>query len=251
MEGRAGQALELAERELAQDLPESVHAMVLSVAGLGSFVTGGFELADQRFGLAEEVAEHARPQTPDDPDPWLGAIRVSVPALRCANAMLAEDWAGAEAHLDRAREQAGASANELVIVEHFAAWGAALRGDAGTAMHHASAALELGQQLGDSFYLPMSRILVGWATAMNGDAKGVGVALAAYSECKAISLRLHAVVHLMLCAEASARHGQLDEARALVQESRSMARLTGERTVNDRLEQVAGQILREVQDPSA
>jgi hypothetical protein len=55
------------------------------------------------------------------------------------------------------------------------------------------------------------------------------------------------VVHLLLCAEACAHHGQLEHARALVLESRSMAQLTGEKTVNHRLEQVAGQILREAQ----
>jgi hypothetical protein len=58
-------------------------------------------------------------------------------------------------------------------------------------------------------------------------------------------------VHLLLCAEASARHGQLDEARALVLKSRSMAQLTGEKTVNHRLEQVADQILREAPVPSS
>ncbi len=58
-------------------------------------------------------------------------------------------------------------------------------GDAATALHHASASLELGPELGDSFILPMSRIVVGRATAMNGDAKGVEMALSAYSECQA------------------------------------------------------------------
>jgi hypothetical protein len=34
--------------------------------------------------------------------------------------------------------------------------------------------------------------------------------------CKAISLRFQSAVHLVLCAEAGARHGQLDDAQALV-----------------------------------
>jgi DNA-binding SARP family transcriptional activator len=247
VEGRSGQALELAEQALARDLPDSVKAMVLHVAAICHFATGRFESADQQFGLSEEIAEQVRQRTLDNPDPWLVSLRVSTPTLRSANAVLVEDWAGAAAHLNRARDRARASPNELVVVEHFAGWGAAVRGDAGTALHHASAALELGQQLGDTPYLPLSRIVVGWATAMNGDEKGAGMARAAYAECEALSLRFLSTVHLLLCAEASARHGRLDDARALVLESRSMAQLTGERTVNHRLEKVAGQILREAQ----
>jgi len=125
-----------------------------------------------------------------------------------------------------------------------------VRGDAGTALHHASAALELGQQLGHTAYLPLSRIVLGWATAMKGDEKGAGMARAAYAECEALSLRFQSAVHLLLCAEASARHGQLDEARALVLKSRAMAQRTGERTVNKRLQQIAEQILHEADGPS-
>ena len=250
VEGRSGQALELAEQALARDLPDSVKAMVLHVAAICHFATGRFESADQQFGLSEEIAEQVRQRTLDNPDPWLVSLRVSTPTLRSANAVLLEDWAGAAAHLNRARDRARASPNELVVVEHFAGWGAAVRGDAGTALHHASAALKLGQQLGDTAYLPLSRIVLGWATAMNGDEKGAGMARAAYAECEALSLRFQSAVHLLLCAEASARHGQLEDALALVLESRSMAQLTGERTVNRRLEQVALQILREAQGPS-
>ena len=133
-------------------------------------------------------------------------------------------------------------------MEHFAGWEAAVRGDAGTAMHHASAALELGQQLGDTPYLRLSRIVVGWATAMDGDERGADTARAAYAECKALSLRFLSPVHLLLCAEACAHHGHLQDARALVLESRSMAQLTGEKTVNHRLERVAAEIIPEVAD---
>jgi DNA-binding SARP family transcriptional activator len=250
VEGRPGQALELAEQALARNLPDSVKSMVLSVAAICCFVTGRFESADQQFALSEEIGEQVRERTSDNPDPWLAVTRVSTPTLRSANAVLVEDWAGAEAHLNRARDRARSAPNELVLVEHFAGWGAAVRGDAGTALQHASAALELGQQLGETVYLPMSRIVVGWATAMSGDEKGVGVARAAYAECEALSLRFQSAVHLLLCAEASAWHGQLDDARALVLGSRSMAQLTGEKTVNHRLEQVAGQILCEAQGRS-
>jgi DNA-binding SARP family transcriptional activator len=250
VEGRSGQALELAEQALARELPDSIKAMVLHVAAICHFATGRFESADQQFGRSEELAEQARQRTLDFPDPWLVPLRVSTPTLRSMNAVLVEDWAGAEAHLNRARDRARSDPNELVVVEHFAGWEAAVRGDAGTAMHHASAAIELGQQLGDTPYLPLSRIVVGWATAMDGDERGADTARAAYAECKALSLRFLSAVHLMLCAEASARHGQLEDALALVLESRSMAQLTGERTVNHRLERVAGQILREVQGRS-
>ena len=154
----------------------------------------------------------------------------------------------AEAHLKRARDRAGSDPNELVVVEHFAGWEAAVRGDTGTAMHHASAALELGQQLGDTPYLPLSGIVAGWATAMDGDERGADTARAAYARCKALSLRFLSPVHLLLCAEACAHHSGLQDARALVLESRSMARLTGEKTVNHRLQQVAAQIIAEAED---
>jgi DNA-binding SARP family transcriptional activator len=250
VEGRSGQTLEQAEQALARELPDSIKAMVLHVAAICHFATGRFESAEQQFGRSEELAVQVRQRTLDTPDPWLVPLRVSTPTLRSLNAVLAEDWAGAETHLDRARDRAGSDPNELVVVEHFAGWEAAVRGDAGTAMHHASAALELARQLGDSPYLRLSRIVVGWATAMNGDDRGADTARAAYAECKALSLRFLSPVHLLLCAEACARHGQLDDARALVLESRSMAKLTGEKTVNHRLEQVACQILRGAQNRS-
>ena len=250
VEGRSGQALELAEHALARELPDSIKAMVLHVAAICHFATGRFESADQQFGRSEELAEQVRQRTLDTPDPWLVPLRVSTPTMRSMNAVLVEDWGGAEAHLNRARDRARSDPNELVVVEHFAGWEAAVRGDAGSAMHHASAALELGRQLGDTPYLPLSRIVVGWATAMDGDERGADTARAAYAECKALSLRFLSVVHLLLCAEACAHHGQLEHARALVLESRSMAQLTGERTVNHRLEQVARQILRDAQDRS-
>jgi hypothetical protein len=104
--------------------------------------------------------------------------------------------------------------------------------------------------VGDTAYLPLSRIVVGWATAMDGDDTGAAMARAAYAECKALSLRFLAPVHLLLCAEACAHHSNLQDARTLVLESRSMAQLTGDRTVNNRLEQVAARILREAQNSS-
>jgi DNA-binding SARP family transcriptional activator len=243
VEGRSGQALEVAEQALARELPESIKAMVLHVAAICHFATGNFATADQQFSCSEELAEQVRHRTLANHDPWLVPLGVSTPTMRSMNAVLVEDWAGAEAHLGRARDRARSDPNELVVVEHFAGWEAAVRGDADTARHHASAALELGQQLGDTPYLRLSRIVVGWAAAMNGEAKGAGAARAAYAECKALSLRFLSPVHLLLCAEASAHHSHLQDARALVLESRSMAQLTGENTVNRRLELVARQIL--------
>ncbi|MFL6135446.1 MAG: BTAD domain-containing putative transcriptional regulator [Nocardioidaceae bacterium] len=245
VEGRSAQALDLAEQALTRDLPDSIKAMVLHVAAICHFATGRFESADQQFCVSEELAEQVRQRTVDTPDPWLVPLRVSTPTMRSMNAVLLEDRVGAEAHLTRARGRAKSDPNELVVVEHFAGWEAAVRGDAGTAMRHASAALALGQQLGDTPYLRLSRIVVGWAAAMDGDETGADTAHAAYAECKALSLRFLSVVHLLLCAEACAHHGHLEDARALVLESRSMAQLTGEKTINHRLEQVARQILRD------
>ena len=248
VEGRSADALDLAEQALARDLSASVKAMVLHVAAICHFATGRFELADQEFDRSEELADQVRQRTLGTQDPWLVALRVSTPTMRSMNAVLVEDWVGAEAHLRRARDRARSDPNEQVVVEHFAGWEAAVRGDVGTAMRHASAALELGQQLGDTPYLPLSRIVVGWATAMGGDERGPDTARAAYAECEALSLRFLAVVHLLLCAEACAHRGHLQDARALVLESRSMSQLTGEKTVNRRLRHVARQILRDAQD---
>jgi DNA-binding SARP family transcriptional activator len=250
VEGRTGQALEQAEQALTRELPDSIKAMVLHVAAICHFATGRFESADQLFCRSEELAEQVRHRTLDNHDPWLVPLRVSTPTMRSMNAVLVEDWAGAESHLSRARDRARSDPNELVVVEHFAGWEAAVRGDASTATHHASAALELGQQLGDTPYLRLSRIVIGWATAMNGDERGADTARAAYDECKALSLRFLSPVHLLLCAEACAHHSRLQDARALVLESRTMAQLTGEKTVNRRLEQVARQILHDAEDCS-
>jgi hypothetical protein len=243
VEGRSDQALEHAEQALSRELPDSIKAMVLHVAAICHFATGRFESADQQFGCSEELAERVRQRSLDNHDPWLVPLRVSTPTMWSMNAVLVEDWAGAETHLNRARDRARSDPNELVVVEHFAGWEAAVRDDADTAMHHASVALEFGQRLGDTPYLRLSRIVVGWAAAMNGDERGPDMARAAYAECKALSLRFLSPVHLLLCAEACAHHSRLKDARALVLESRSMAQLTGEKTVNHRLEHVAGQIL--------
>jgi DNA-binding SARP family transcriptional activator len=251
VEGRPGEALQFAEQALARPLGDSIKSMVHSIASICLFVTGKFDSAEQHFELVEALGERSWERAVDDPDPWLATIRVSAPTLRSANAVLVEDWVGAEIHLKRARDRAGFSAHELVLVEHFAGWEAAIRGYPVAALHHGTLCLEHGQHLGDSYYLPMSRIVVGWAMAMSGDEAGAAQARAAYDECKALSLRFQSAVHLLLCAEACAHHGQLEVAREMALESRAMARLTGERTVNQRLAQVAAHILGNVPEGSA
>jgi hypothetical protein len=111
----------------------------------------------------------------------------------------------------------------------------------------AAAARELGVRLGDTFYLPMARVMLGWARAMLGEESGAEEARSAYDACAAIGLRFQASVHLLLCAEAHARHGHLEEARALARKSHAMADLSGERTLGKRLETLARTLLA---DPS-
>ena len=242
-EGRATLALAEAERAMKAELHDSTKAMVHSVLGHCHLLTGSLDLADQHLALAEEIGERVRDLSPDAMDPWLQSMLVSAPTMRSVAATLADNVPGAASHLARARERAGTSATELVLVEHHAAWEAAVRGDITEARDRAEPALALARQLGDSFWTPMAQLLVGWASAMGGDESGADVARAAYAECEAIGLRYQAPANLLLRAEAAARHGHLDEARSLVGQSRAMAELTGERTVTRRLHELAEDIL--------
>ena len=188
LEGRAGQALEQAEQASARELPDSVKAMVLSRGGDLSLRDRKVRVGRPAVRLSEELAEQVRQRTPTIL--ILGSPRYASPSRRCGPRTQCSSRTGPAPRLTwTGPEISRIPPNELVFVEHFAGWEAAVRGDAGTALRHASAALELGQQLGDSPYLPMSRILVGWATAMNGETSGVGMARAAYAECEALSLR--------------------------------------------------------------
>ena len=216
------------------------------MTGLCHFVTGSLDLADQHLELAEQIGEQVRDSAlarSENLDPWIPSMRVSAPAIRSAVAVLKEDGPTATIHLDRARDRARSTPNEQVLAEHFAAWGDAVGGDPAAALQHASSAVELGGRMGDSFYVPMSRVIVGWARAMLGDEDGIEVARSSYAECATMGLRFQATVHLLLCAEACAQHGLVEEGRALVLESRAMAEATGERTLGPRLERVAETLL--------
>ena len=149
--------------------------------------------------------------------------------------MVAENWAAADEHVARARALAGTSPNELVLVEYHSAWRAAQEGDAVLARERAMATLALTGKLGESFYAPMSRVILGWATAMMGDAASVRIAEEGCAACAAIGMRFQETVHLMLCAEAHAQHGDHHAARAFVLRSRASAVSLHERTIGRRL----------------
>jgi hypothetical protein len=245
VEGDAGQARRDAAAALERPLPEAIRSMVCSVMGLSCFVVGDFGSADENLGEAERLGIRARHAGPDKPAPWVASMVVSAPTIRAAAATLVGDRDRASEHLERARGRAAGSVPEQVLVGYFSAWMAAQDGEPGDALEAARVAEELGRRLGDTFYVPMSRVMLGWAVALLGDEDGVAVARDAYAQCAVMGLRFQASVHLLLCAEAHAHHGQLEQARTLARESQSMSQLHGERTLSARLVQLSDRLLAE------
>lgn len=233
-DGRVETALRATEKALTCPLPTAIEAMVHSTAGLCHFIMGHLELADENLALAETL-ERRGIDGPELLEPWVVNLLVSAPTIRAGAAVVAENWAAADAHVARARTRAGASPNELVIVEYHAAWRAAQQGDAERAQDRATVGLALVEQLGNSFYDPMLRVVLGWAKAMLGDPGGAATAEAGCADCATIGMRFQETVHLMLCAEAHARHGDLDSAKEYVRRSRASAELLQEQTVGRRL----------------
>ena len=233
-DGRVGTALSATEKALTRVLPTAIQAMVHSTAGLCHFIMGHLELADENLALAETLERRGIDGT-ELLEPWVVNMVVSAPTIRAGAAVVAENWAVADAHVARARTRAGTSPNELIIVEYHSAWRAAQQGDARAAQDHAAIGLELADQLGNSFYDPMLRVLLGWAQAMLGDPGGAATAEEGCADCATIGMRFQETVDLMPRAEAHARHGNLDSAKEYVRRSRASAESLKERTVGRRL----------------
>jgi hypothetical protein len=236
--GQADQALTAAEGVIAEDLTGAAEAVAHLVAGLACFVLGRLEPAERHLALADELSA----VLPGEQPPWILTTLVASPATRSGIAVLRSDWVTAAEHLARARTRAGELTSELVLVEYYAAWDAAQRGQPQLAVQHASRCEKLGEQLGDSYWGPMSRVLLGWGRSMLGDARGVQVIKDAYAHCEAVGLRFHAIVHLMLCAEAHARHGAMDQARAFLRDSRAALVDHEDELLGPRLKRVANDL---------
>jgi DNA-binding SARP family transcriptional activator len=239
--GRAHRAAAAARAGLDPGLPPACAAVVESVLGLCLFEDGDGAAAEVQLAHADELGERA--WDPDHPsDVWISTMRVFVPGIRAMVAVLRDDTARGEQHLAEARERAGRSAPELVFVEYVAAWTAASVGDARAAHRAASACLELGRLLGESYYVPMSQVVLCWARSELGDPAAAASACEAYEAVEAAGMRFQSPVHLLLCAEAMSRQGHAEQARRLVARSVVAAEDTGENTLSRRLEEVAGRI---------
>jgi DNA-binding SARP family transcriptional activator len=239
--GRADRAAAAARGGLDPGLPSAYAAVVESVLGLCLFERGDGAAAEEHLARADELGEQA--SEPGHPsDVWIPTMRVFVPGIRAMVAVLRDDTARTEQQLAEARQRAGGSAPELVFVEYAAAWTAASVGDARAAHRAASACLELGRLLGESYYVPMSQVVLCWARSELGDTDAGLSACEAYAAVEAAGMRFQSPFHLMLCAEAMSRQGHPEEARRLVTRSLVAAQDIGERTLSRRLEQVAGRI---------
>jgi DNA-binding SARP family transcriptional activator len=230
--GRGRQALAAAELAWEPGLPSQAAVAVQSLLGFSSFVLGRFDDAGRAFELCEALIDGG----PEAVLPGAFTIPVSARTLRSAIALLADDRAAAADLLRSARGKAGTSAPDLVIVEYFSAWSAAVIADPSGATSPARACVDHALLLGNSLYVPLGRVLEGWSRALQGDESGLLLADEAIDGYLEGGMRFQSVVSALLCAEAHAHYGHHDVAQQRMQEAAKLVESTGELTIPSRLQ---------------
>jgi predicted ATPase len=124
-----------------------------------------------------------------------------------------------------------------VVARFGSAWLAAYRGDAVAASSHARGCAEVAA--GYPAYVAMAGMLGGWADALLADVGGVARADEAFATYTADGTLLHVPMFLVLLAEAHTAAGDVEGARSLVSQARSVASITGEDCLGPRLGRLA------------
>jgi tetratricopeptide (TPR) repeat protein len=225
---------------LRPDLPADAAAMVHLGMGLAQFELG-------RTAAARENLEHA--QALIDGGAAMGAVTLSLSGGAVQNllgilAHFRGEEEAADTYLARAEDEAADAPPRQVVAMFGAAWLAAYREDRDRCARYADACAKVGAEMDYPAYVAMGQMLGGWARAMSGAPAAVDAFDAAYERYVSDGTLLHAPVFLTLRAEAHAFFGDVDSARRLVGEARSISAATGERCLGPRLtglsEELAG-----------
>jgi DNA-binding winged helix-turn-helix (wHTH) protein len=116
------------------------------------------------------------------------------------------------------------------------------RGDPARVLEHALSLLEVCQRADIAFWIPAGDLMAGWAKAILGDPAGLvqlRAGLDAYARMEVLSTLPYS---LGLLAEASARHGDLLEARRALARAIRIARASGERWYEPELRRLRGDL---------
>lgn len=227
---------EEAARALTPDLTPETAAVVRLELGLAHLELGDLQTARTHLETAREVISHGEPGAlvlslaGPTPQMLLGIVAHFQGDEQRADAMMAEAMCLAD------------TPRSKVLALFGKAWLDAYRGDAVAASEHAKACGEVAGEY--PAYIALSRMLGGWADAVQGDASGVQRAGDAFKDYTADGTLLHVPVFLMLRAEAHLCTGDSQSARTLVAQSRSVASMTKERCLGPRLSALAADLER-------
>jgi DNA-binding SARP family transcriptional activator len=236
--GNNASALAAAEQALRDDLPSSAAAVVYFVLGVACFELGLLDRAPAYFVRAEQLQR----EVPAGAARGMFSFAGTATVLHAAAATVSgEDEVAADLLL-HAGQAMNLSPVQSAAIEYWTAWCAVQRGEPRTAATIAQRCHDRAVTLGSAFYELNSRILLGWASAVQGVRSGIEVMDTAYEEYRAIGILHQVTVHLILRAEAYAWHGNDDGARELVREAGEIARLTQEKMLAPRLTLLAKQL---------
>jgi serine/threonine protein kinase/predicted ATPase len=156
------------------------------------------------------------------------------------------DLAGAGAAVGEALElvRAFPHANSQAYVLYFAALNEMLSGNRGAARAHAGAALKLSEEQGLTLWLGWSRVILGWATAADGDIEaGAAEMRAGLAAAGALGAELLHTYYLGLLADILSGAGRLDEAAAVLDEADLLVAAHNERVWESELQRTRGEVI--------
>lgn len=224
-----------AHAALRDDLPLDVTAVVRLELGLALFELGHFDHAQDELEQAQTIIGDGTAVrsvilslTGGAPDVLLGML-----------AHFRGDEAAADVALSRAQRGAGDALPRLVVATFGGAWLAACRKEPATCARYAEACTQVAKEMDYPAYVWMGEVLGGWAKVMAGDLSWLPGLDKAYRGYVSDGTLLHTPIFLTLCAEAHAFAGQPGEARALIEQARTISAQTGERSLGPRLTAVA------------
>jgi predicted ATPase len=135
-------------------------------------------------------------------------------------------------------------ANSQAYVLYMAALGGTLSGDREAARAHAAAALKLSEEQGLPLWLGWSRVVLGWAAALDGDVvSGTAEMRSGLAAAGALGAGLLHTVYLGLLAELLCVAGRFDEAAAALDEADLLVASNNERIWESELQRIRGEVI--------
>jgi tetratricopeptide (TPR) repeat protein len=132
----------------------------------------------------------------------------------------------------------------LAVALAYAAMLHQFRREAGRLRERAEAALAVSTEHGFSYYRAWAAILLGWATAEEGESeKGIRLVRDGVRDLQATGAELRLPYYLGILAALHLRSGQFDDASAVVSQALEVAGRTGECWVNPNLHMLEGDLV--------